>query len=222
MKQQSATNCVLLLLSIAFSMMAFSLQPGLAQTSKGIELYNSWDFKGAEPVLRESVKANPADLAASYYLGLSVLMQDKHSEALEILLRVKESKEKAAGEAKSGVPDAYQIHLALARTRLELKQNEEAWKNLEAASKGHADTADLHVYRGVYYLNLEKAQNAVKELEKAMNMDDSNAYAHYYAGHAYLRSGSPAKAVEVFKSFIQLAPTAPEVEKAKALVLALC
>jgi tetratricopeptide (TPR) repeat protein len=222
MKKQSATTCVLFLLSVAFSMMAVSIQPVPAQTSKGIELYNAWDFKAAEPVLRESVKANPADLEAGYYLGLSVLMQDKHQEALELLLRVKEAKDKAAGDSKTGVPDSYQIQLALARTHLELKQNEEGWKNLEAASKGHADTADLHVYRGLYYLNLEKTQNAVKELEKAMNMDDNNAYAHYYAGHAYLRSGLPAKAVEVFKSFIQLAPTAPEVEKAKALVTALC
>jgi tetratricopeptide (TPR) repeat protein len=202
--------------------MAVLSQPVLAQTSKGIEIYNAWDFKGAEPILRDSVKANAADLEAAYYLGLAVLLQDKHAEALDILLKVKEAMDKTAGQGKSSVPDEYQIQLALARTRLELKQNEEAWKNLEAASKNHADTADIHVFRGVYYLNLEKTNNAIKELEKAMNMDESNAYAHYYAGHAYIRSGNPAKAVEVFKQFIQLAPAAPEIEKAKALVSALC
>jgi regulator of sirC expression with transglutaminase-like and TPR domain len=55
-----------------------------------------------------------------------------------------------------------------------------------------------------------------------MKLDDKNAYAHYYAGYAYLRSGNPSKSVEAFKSFLQLAPAAPEAAKVKALVDALC
>ena len=222
MNKQNVTTCSILVLSVVFSMTVVRQQSVFAQTNKGLELYNAWQFKEAEPVLREAVKANPGDLEAGYYLGLSVLLQDKHAEALEILLQVKVSKDQASGVAKSAVPDEYQIQLALARARLELKQNDEAWKNLEAADKAHAGTADIHVFRGLYYLNLEKTQNAIKELEKAMNMDENNAYAHYYAGHAYLRSGNPAKAVEMFKSFLQLAPLAPEAVKAKALVDALC
>jgi tetratricopeptide (TPR) repeat protein len=214
--------CIMLVLSVVFALMAAMPQPSLAQTEKGIERYNAWDFPGAEKILRDALKSGPKDIQAGYYLGLAVLMQDKHDEALAILLKVREDHGKADPKSRPAVPDEYQIQIALARAHLELKQNAEAWKNLEAAKKLHADSAEVYVYRGLYYLNQEEKQKAIKELEKAMNLDENNAYAHYYAGHAYLRSGNPAKAVEMFKSFIQLAPQAPEIEKAKALVAALC
>jgi tetratricopeptide (TPR) repeat protein len=221
MNKQTASN-VILAIAVFLSIPGIVPQPLCAQASKGIELYNAWKFQDAEKELREALKANPSDAQTGYYLGLSVLMQDKHSEALEILAKVKEDQDKAGRQSRSPVPDAYQIELALARARLELKQNEEAWKNLEAARKLNANAADVYVYRGLYYLNLQNAQNAIKELEKAMSLDGNNAYAHYFAGQAYIRLGNPAKAVDVLKEFIQLAPSAPEVEKAKALVSALC
>jgi tetratricopeptide (TPR) repeat protein len=214
-------NCLIGVFSMAVLTVAITAPSVFAQTKKGIDLFNSWNFQGSEKVLREAVKANPQDIQAAYYLGLSTLMLDKHSEALAILLKVQESQAKA-GQGRSSVPDEYQIRIALARTYLELKQNEDAWKNLEAANKLNAGAIDVYIYRGAYYINKGNLPQAVKELEKAMSMDDNNAYAHYYAGYAYLRSGNPAKAVEVFKSFLQLAPLAPEAVNVKALVLALC
>lgn len=214
-------NCLILVLCMAVLTVVVATPLVFAQTKQGVDLFNSWKFQESEKVLREAVKTDPQDIQAAYYLGLSVLMQDKHSEALEILLKVQASQAKA-GQGRPAVPDEYQIRIALARTYLELKQNEDAWKNLEAANKINAGALDVHIYRGAYYLNKEKYPQAIKELEKAMKLDDNNAYAHYYAGYAYLRSGNPAKAVEVFKSFIQLAPNAPEADKIKALVAALC
>jgi tetratricopeptide (TPR) repeat protein len=212
----------ILVFSIVFSTAIFMQAPVFAQTQKGIDLFNSWEFQEAEKVLSEALKANPGDVQASYYLGLAVLAQDKHKEALDIFLKVKDSQDKAERQARPRVPDEYQIQMALARARLELKQNDEAWKNLEAAKKEHADSSEVYVYRGLYYLNQGNPQKAIKELEKAMSMNENDAYAHYYAGHAYLRLGNPAGAVEMFKTFLQLAPYAPEAGKAKALVDALC
>ncbi len=214
--------CVILVLSVVVSISMLTPKQVSAQTSKGIELYQAWEFGEAEKVFRQALRSNPKDLEASYYLGLSVLLQDKHEEALEILQKVKEARDQADPKSRSSVPDEYQIQIALARAHLELKHNAEAWKNLEAAKKVHADSAEIHVYRGLYYLNQEDNKKAVKEFEKAMDLDGNDAYAHYYAGHAYLRTGDPAKAVEVFKHFLQLAPQAPEAEKAKALIAALC
>jgi tetratricopeptide (TPR) repeat protein len=209
------------LLFITVALAGNSIPSVFAQTNKGISRFNAWEFQEAEKILRGAVKTNPQDNQAAYYLGLSVLMQDKHSEALDILLKAQESLNKT-GFKPATVPDAYQMNIALARTYLELKQNEDAWKQLEAAGKLQADAVDVHVYRGAYYLNKENFPQAIQELEKAMNLDENNAYAHYYAGYAYLRSGNPSKAVEVFKSFLQLAPQAPEFVKVKALVDALC
>jgi len=222
MKKQKAAAYFIPVWTLVFAMMALLPQAISAQDGKGLELYNSWKFVEAEAAFRDAVKANPDDLEASYYLGLSLLMQDKSAEALDVLARVKAAKDKAPGKDPAAVPDEYHIQMALAQANLKLKQNDQAWKNLELAGKAHADAADIHVYRGVYYLNQENVKKAVKELEKAMGMDEHNVYAHYYAGHAYLRSGDAAKAVEVFKIFLQLAPAAPEADKAKALIAALC
>lgn len=222
MKKQTAAAYCLQVWILAFAMTALWPQPTAAQAGKGMELYNSWKFVEAEAAFREAVSANPNDLESGYYLGLSLLMQEKSADALEVLNKVKAAKDKNGSRDSASVPDEYHIQLALAQAHLKLKQNDRAWKCLELASKAHADAAEIHVYRGVYYLNLENVKKAVKELEKAMAMDEHNVYAHYYAGHAYLRSGSPAKAVEVFKIFLQLAPAAPEAAKAKALIDALC
>ena len=219
---KQATMCVILVFSVVFSVMAFMAQPIFAQTNKGIDLCAAWKFEEAEKVLREALKADPQDILASYYLGLSVLMQEKHSEALEVFLKVKDAQDKASPQSRSSVPDEHQIQIALARARLELKQYDEAWQNLESAKKEHPDSADVHLYRGVYYLYKEDIKKAIKELDKAISLDEHDPYAHYYAGHAYLRSGNPAKAVEMLKIFLQLAPVAPEAVKAKALIDALC
>jgi tetratricopeptide (TPR) repeat protein len=219
---KQTTCCRILVLSVVVLLITAMPLPIFAQTQKGIELFNSWKFPEAEKVLREAVKANPQDLTAEYYLGLSALLQDKHNEALDIFLKLKNARDKMAPKARPAVPDDFQIQIALARTRLELKQDDEAWKNLEAAEKDQPDAADVYVYRGAYYLQKQKNQQAIKELEKAIALDSHNAYAYYYAGHAYLRTGNPSKAVEEFKTFLQLAPLAPEAVKAKALVDALC
>ena len=73
------------------------------------------------------------------------------------------------------------------------------------------------MYRGVYYLRQEKHEEAVKDLEKAISLDKNNAYAYYYAGLAYYAMGNGKKAAEDLGTFIQMAPNAPEVEKAKEI-----
>ena len=214
--------CFILVLTLVLSLMATVPRQVLAQTQEGIQLYGTWDFQGAEKALRAALKANPQDVQASYFLGLSLLQQEKHEEALALFLKVKDAQDKAVGKARSPLPDAYQIQIALARAHLELKKLPEAWKNLEAAKAAHADTAELHVFSGAYYIQKPDIHKAIQELEKAMAMDAKDAYAHYYAGHAYLRDGNPQRAVELFKEFLQLAPLAPEAYKTKALIDALC
>jgi tetratricopeptide (TPR) repeat protein len=212
----------ILMLSGVLLLMAAMPPQIFAQTEKGIELYNSWQYQEAEKVLRDALKANPTDVAANFYLGMSILLQEKYSEALDIFQKVKADRAKAEPGKASAMPDEYQIQIALSRAHLGLKQNAEAWKILEAAEKAHPGFSDVHVYQGVYYLQMNDPKKAIKELEKAIQLDAKSVYANYYAGHAYLRLGNPQKAVEMFKIFISLAPQAPEVPKAQALITALC
>jgi len=210
-----AVSAVVLLIS------GISLQ-AMAQTEKGIELYNSWEFNKAEEAFREALKNRPGDLQAGYLLGLSLLMQEKYQEALDVFQKEKASIDKAASSGEEGIPDKGQMEIALTRAYLGLKRYPEVWICLEAAEKANANPADIHTFRGAYYLERNDTENAVKELEKALELDPQNAYAYYYAGYAYLRLGHPARAVDMLEMFLRLAPYAPEAGKAKFLIDSLC
>jgi Flp pilus assembly protein TadD len=193
-----------------------------AQSRKGVDLYQAGQFKEAEAAFREALKSNPKDTPNNYYLGLSVLLQDKHSEALDILLAVKQSQDHADHRTRSAVPDEYQMNLALARTHLELRQYKDAWKNLESARIENSGASDVYVYRGVYYFQQDKFPEALKELEKAIGLDGKNPYAYYYEGLIYYKTGQAAEAVNALKMFLQLYPNAPEAAGAKEIVDKLC
>ena len=212
---------IILLSAVVILICSISLK-ALAQTEKGIELYTSWEFKKAEEAFREVLKKEPSDVQAGYYLGLSLLMQAKYQEALGFFLKAKDLIDKAALSGKTGILDKGQLEVVLTRVYLELEKYPEALEHLEAAEKAKANPADIHTFRGAYYIEKNDANKAVKELEEALKLDSQNAYAYYYAGHAFLRLGNPAKAVELFKMFLRLAPYAPEAVKAKALIDALC
>jgi tetratricopeptide (TPR) repeat protein len=212
----------ILVLSVLFSLTAVIPQEIFAQAEKGIELYNSGEYQKAERSLQEALKAEPRNVTARYYLGLSILQQEKYRDALDIFLKVKDEQDKAEQRTRSAIPSEYQMQLAIARARLGLKQYAEAWKNLESAKIEDANSSDVYMYRGLYYLQQEKHAEAIKELEKAISLNKNNAYAYYYAGLAYAGSGNGEKAVETLKLFLQLAPNAPEAAKAKSLIDSLC
>jgi tetratricopeptide (TPR) repeat protein len=208
--------------SVVFSLAVIAPQRIFAQTTKGIELYDQWQFSKAEEVLREALKADPSDTLANYYLGLSLLMQGENSEALDMFLKVKRSQDKADQRTRPPVPSEYQIQLAIAKARLGLKQYAEAWKNLESARTEDGTASDVYVYRGAFYVLQQKNNEAIKELERAIKLDGKNAYAYYYIGLAYYQSGQAEKAVTALKMFLQLNPAAPEAGKAKKIVDQLC
>lgn len=194
----------------------------LAQTEKGIELYNSWEAEKAESTLREVLKMEPDDVQAGYYLGLSLLMQEKYQEALDAFQKVKALIGTAAISGEPGILDEGMLELALTRVYLGLKKYPEAWECLEAAEGAGANSAYIHTFRGAYYLEMNDVSEATRELDKAIDLDSQNAYAYYYSGFVYLRTGNPAKAVQMFEMFLKLAPYAPEADDAKFLIDSLC
>jgi tetratricopeptide (TPR) repeat protein len=217
------TSCrMVLMLSITCLMILAIPQANFAQTEKGVELYNSWQFEKAENVLREAFDADANDVRAGYFLGLSQLFQEKHKDALEVLTKVRAGLEKTGPGARPAVPAEIQVRIALARARLGLEQYKAAWEDLEAARKIDPNFTDVYVYRGVYYLKQEDNKKAVSELEKAMKLDQNHPYAHFHAGYAYLRTGHPQKAVDTWEQFLLLGPEMPEAATARVLIQALC
>jgi tetratricopeptide (TPR) repeat protein len=208
--------------TIAFSLMLVLPLQVFAQTEKGIELYNSGQFRNAEGALRETLKSHPSDVTANYYLGLSVLLQNRYKEALDIFSKVKDDRSKADQPSRLSVPSECQIQIALARAQLGLKQYAAAWKNLESARVENPDSSEVYMYRGVCFLQQEKTAEAINELDKAISLDARNAYAYYYAGVANYREKHAERAVELLKIFLKLKPDAPEAGDAKWIIDQLC
>jgi tetratricopeptide (TPR) repeat protein len=203
------------LLYIVLTGILFFQLSASAQTEKGKESFNNYEFAKAEQVFRDVLKTDPGNTEAGYYLGLSLYMQKKYEDALVVFKGIKDSKKEIPNN-KGG------LEIIITRINLELKKYPEALKSLEEAKAAKADQADIHVYQGAYYLETNEPQKAIKELEEAIKINPENAYAYYYAGYAYVRLGLPADGEKALKRFLELAPYAPEAEKAKILVDVLC
>lgn len=201
--------CMLFCLSVSIS------QPIYAQADNGIELYEAGEYTKAESEFRETLKAEPRDVTARYYLGLSLMYQGNFAESLKELKTAKSEKDKASQSSHEAVPNVYQLDLALAQAHIGLDQYEEAWPALESARNEDPESSDVFLYRGIYYYKQKDFKKAVDALEKAINLDSEKAYAYYYIGMAYSETEDIPKMLEAFKMFLQLAPDAPEAPDVK-------
>jgi tetratricopeptide (TPR) repeat protein len=208
----------MLMASVIVCSMAVITQQVFAQAEKGIALYNSRGYTEAEGVLKEALKSDSTNVQARYYLGLSLLEQKKFDEALGEFKNTESYLLKWDQWTRPIIPNEYQIQLALARTNLALKKYDEAGRNLQLARIEDSSSSEIYLYYGIFYLDQKKYPEAIEALEKAVRLDSKNAYAHYYAGIAYSESGAPDKAATPFRTFLQLAPDAPEAAKAKSMI----
>jgi tetratricopeptide (TPR) repeat protein len=215
MNKSPMTRKFLLFLTVSILIVCMQY-PVMGQTEKGMELFNALEFKNAEDAFRNVFTNDPENIEAGYYLGMSLLMQGEYEKAANVFEKLKAS-------GKTNRLNKGQLEIALTHIYLELDKYSEALKSLDAAKNAQANPADIHTFQGAYYLEKDNdAQRGLEELEKAIEMAPENAYAYYYSGYAQVRLGHPAKAVQLFRRFLELAPYAPEAEKAKILIDALC
>ncbi|MBN2320712.1 MAG: tetratricopeptide repeat protein [Acidobacteria bacterium] len=209
-------------LCMVFCLSAAVSQPIYAQADDGIELYKAGEYEKAESKLKETLKNEPLNTTARYYLGLSLMYQGNFTQALEELKTAKNEQEKASQRSLPAVPNAYEIDLALAQAYIGLEQYEEAWPKLESARIKDPGSSDVFLYRGVYYYKQKDFAKAIEALDKSISLDPKKAYAYYYIGMAYSETEDVQKMLEAFKMFLQLAPDAPEAPDVKRKYDAAC
>lgn len=193
-----------------------------AQSDNGIELFHAGAYDDAESKLRDTLKADPSKTTERYYLGLTLLNQEKYPEGLKELQTVKSEQEKASQRSRPAVPNVYQIDFALAQAYLALDQFDKAWPKLESARIEDSSSSEVFLYRGIYYYKQKEYSMAIKDLEKAITLDPQNTYAYYYAGHAYFDSDNIEKMVEAFQMFLELAPDAAEAGDVQTKIAPYC
>jgi cytochrome c-type biogenesis protein CcmH/NrfG len=196
----------------------FILPAALPQDNKGLDLLYSHEYAKAETALRETLKSNPEDIGARYYLGVALINQRKYAEALKELEMV----EKTQKETRSKIPSIYERDLALAQAYVGLDQFGKAWPKLESAGAEQPESSDVYLQRGIYYYKQKNYIAAENNLSKALKLDSPNAYVYYFLGMMYKETESYDKMQGVFEKFLEIAPNAPESAEVRRLIKLLC
>jgi len=173
----------------------------LADTDRGVNLYNQGKYAQAQSELAAVVESNPNDARAQRFLGLALVEQHKASEAQVHLAK--------ANELDPGGDST----LALARMYVEQKDLDKA-EDLLRDAQGE----DLDYVRGLLQLNRQQNTEAATSLERYIQGHPNHPYAHYYLGLAYNGAKRPDKMLTHFEIFMRLKPDAPEAKKVRAVL----
>jgi len=161
----------------------------------------------AETMLREVTLAEPENAAAHEALAESLAAMKKHEEATREIDRASE-----LGLAED------RVNAVRARNALELRDLESLEKYSAAALEANPENADALRYRGMVATQRKDFAAGVKDLEKSLEFDAEHPYTHYYLGLAYNGVKRPDKMIEHLRTFVMLAPDAPEADKVRSLM----
>ena len=221
MNSRSLISGFLFLSVLSILLSGISLN-ALAKTEDGLKSFSIGEFEKAEAVFREVLKGDAENAEAGYYLGLSLLMQEKFNDALGIFQKLEANIDNKAVMGNTGIPTKGQVEIGMVRSYLGLKNYPEALNSLNAAEAAKADTVELYTFKGAYYLEVNENTKANEALEKAIELKSQNPYTYYYSGIVNIRLGDPQKAVKLLEKFLNMAPYVHEAEHAKFLVDTLC
>ncbi len=177
-------------------------------------LFEEQNLEGAETHLRHAAAALPADPEALLWLGEMLLSTGRDAEAMAIFEQSL-ARSEALAERASADPRAQRLlGWSLQRT----KRYERSLAALERARELAPDSAEVDYLMGRSYAFQEKWQPAVRELTRALDRNPGLAYAYFYRGLAAGRSGRKDLLLNDLDRFVELAPTAPDVERARRML----
>jgi tetratricopeptide (TPR) repeat protein len=184
---------------------------GAVATALGRVLEQEKKYGESAARLRKATELSPADPAAFVYLGETLLRDRKGGEADAAFRKAEE-----LGRAQGGKDGDYFRGVALQR----LRRFDEAVEALERARGADSGNPLVPFQIGVTRVFQEQWQPALDQLNRAVEMDSGLAYAYFYRGLAAEKLGRKDLLVNDMERFLALAPTAPEAERAKAVLRA--
>ena len=128
-----------IVVSVVFALISGISLYAVAATEDGILSYNIGEFHKAEALFREVLKGNADDIQAGYYLGMTLLMEEKFKEALGIFQNLEDNINNKAVIKDTDVPTRGQVEIGLVRSYLGLKQYSDALKSIHAAERVKAE-----------------------------------------------------------------------------------
>ncbi|NLT66594.1 MAG: tetratricopeptide repeat protein [Acidobacteria bacterium] len=182
-----------------------------ALLGQALDLYKQSKFADAEGMLRQSLEVNPSNAEAAYYLGVSLLQQEKFDEAQGALENAEKLAKIFAGvsEGDQTVKVYNQIIGSVAQLRIKLpairgesankKRNYElAIKEFSEAIRLDPNSPDNHANLAIALANAQKFDEALSSMDKAIQMKPGESQ------------------YEQLKKTIQAKREAADIERAKA------
>jgi Flp pilus assembly protein TadD len=179
-----------------------------------IDLFQKKQYDAAAAELQKVVSEDPHNVRARYYLGLCLLQQKRYPEAEKQFTSARDE----AGEATEGTPRKDQVLVGLAQAFLGQKEYAETRAAADAAIAVNDQNADAFTCLGRIALEQKNFSAALEHLQKATTFAPKDPYPHYYAGIAYSNLRRPDKMVDEFRTFLKLAPDAPEAAQVRSLL----
>ena len=167
-------------------------------------------------VLQKAVALAPADPRPSHWLGETLLRARKTAEADAAFRTAAELATKAA-EARPADATAF---LAKGAALSRLRRYDEAMTALAKARELDGGSAATLYQMGSTRAFQQKWGEAVDLLTQTLAKDSGLALAYYYRGLAQEKLGRKDQMVLDLDRFVKVAATAPEAERAKALLAA--
>lgn len=201
-----------------------ALTPVSAQAGANVEvaialgrlLEQEKKYAESAQVLQKAVALAPADPRPSHWLGETLLRARKTSEADAAFRKAAELATKAA-EAR---PTDAAAFLAKGAALSRLRRYEEAMTALAKARELDGGSAATLYQMGSTRAFQQKWAEAVDLLTQTLAKDPGVALAYYYRGLAQEKLGRKDQMVLDLDRFVKVAASAPEAERAKALLAA--
>lgn len=152
-----------------------------------------------------AIRLNPENYDGYNGLGAISMLQGNLDEAV-----------KSFCQAIKIYPDGEEAHNNLGCVYLEQGKITEAAAKFETALQLRPNYAVAHKNLADTYAQLGKVAEAVKQCCQAIDLKPNFAEAHFSLGKCYTKQGEFAKAISAWKTYLELAPTAPnagEVER---------
>lgn len=167
-----------------------SIVPKVFETYLETKKYDTaiWVFEGM-------LKAAPDHSDLHYMAGIAADAMDKHSEAVDHLLKV---------EPRSRFYPTAVLHTALIFH--DMGKIDRAIDVIQTAIKHFPQNADYYLYLGSFFEELERYDEAISTLEKGLQIDDQNARMHFRLGVIYDKMGRKNESIDTMKMVIQLSP----------------
>ena len=167
-------------------------------------------------VLRRAAEAAPSEARVPLALGETLLREQKTAEADAAFRKAAE----LAAQAVAARPADAVAFLVQGTALSRLRRYDEAMAALGTARELDGGTAETLYQMGATRAFQQKWTDAVALLTEALGKETGKALAYYYRALAQEKLGRKDLMVIDLDRFVKVAPTAPEAERARALLAA--